>query len=101
MDKQKQSRAFVWVEVEGKCRFVHALPEKSAEVLVSHEECKVSLQLIISVNKQAPNAEKKNPQIALTVVLNATIYTGIFDGIRNDQPLQRWFGHRERDMSDK
>lgn len=51
MDKQKQSRAFVWVEVEGKCRFVHALPEKSAEVLVSHEESKVFLHLIISVNK--------------------------------------------------
>lgn len=31
--------------------------------------------------------QKKNPQIALTVVLNATIYTGIFDGIRNDQHL--------------
>lgn len=42
--------------------------------------------------------QKKNPQIALTVVLNATIYTGIFDGIRNDHPLQRWFGHTERDV---
>lgn len=60
MDKQKQSRGFVWVEVEDKCRFIHALPEKSAEVLVSHEECKVSLQLIISVNKYVPNAEKKS-----------------------------------------
>lgn len=80
MDKQKQSRGFVWVEVEDKCRFIHALPEKSAEVLVSHEECKVSLQLIISVNKYAPNAEKKILKLLLLWCLMLQFILGFLTG---------------------